>query len=771
MADSVSRLKELLFQQETATLSDLERRLQDIAAAERAARTELGEASRLAQGRIAEGLRLIDGRIAELDAKAAALGVRAAALDARAGTPAALRSSVAEVIDDVIVEARETKQDELSRALAPMMVKVIKAELKNNQAEMVDALYPITGQLVKAYVASAMKELTERMNRRLNSNRFMLRLRSLFSGYSMAELTLAESQQLEIEELYLIRRGSGELLQRWPPAPTRSNSERHMTSVLSAINDYAAQAFRDDGGHLRSFDVDDFTVYLRASPVYLLAAKCRGQAVAGVDSVFDAEFLEAVTRQHAAEASGRAGSEPARQVLADLQGRLQDRVAERHEALARAGLPFNPLTAIVTTAALAIIAGLGWYAYTTWEVETTRANARETIAATKAMDGYPVVLEVGTRGQSISITGVAPSPGAKSQLLARLDEALPGVAVMEKGLAVMPTVGPDLRPQIAEVQRGLGGLQKSLEAEIGGLQKSVTTEIGGLQSTVRTDISGLKAAVKTDIGTIQAAYKRDLEALRREAERTAAVRSLERGQRRLEDALADLKALASRREVAALASGTEATLGNLRTQASGLRTSTPDGAARGSIMASLARSAEQIAAAAATVSGQPAPVRNAADRQRQADIAEIAEEVGLAAERFATVAAAAAQAPAPSAVERLRAFIAVNAVFFANGDDYREPARAQRIIGELAQLTKDARAILRVVGYTDERGGQGRNSPLAQTRADKVANALVALGVPRNRVVTVGRSTGPDISPSTGPDSPNRRVEFEVGFEGEAPAR
>ena len=74
MADSVSRLKELLFQQEAATLA------------------ELAEAGRVAEGRMADGLKQLDERLA--------------ALNARTGTPEALRSSVAEVIDDVIIEAR-----------------------------------------------------------------------------------------------------------------------------------------------------------------------------------------------------------------------------------------------------------------------------------------------------------------------------------------------------------------------------------------------------------------------------------------------------------------------------------------------------------------------------------------------------------------------------------------------------------------------------------------------------------------------------------------
>ncbi len=734
MADSVSKLKELLFQQESATLAELTRRIEDVTAAELAARAKLAEAAREAEGRIAAGIKELDQRLASLSA--------------RTGTPEALRSSVAAVIDDVIIEARETKQEDLSRALAPMMIKTIKAELKNNQAEMVEALYPITGQLVKAYVASAMKDLTRKMNRGLEANPFMLRIRSLFSGYTVAELALADSQQLEVEELYLIRRGSGELLQRWPATATRSNSNVHMTSVLSAINDFSAQAFQTDGGHLRSFDVDDFTVFLRASPVYLLAAKCRGVAAPGVDSLFDEQFLEAVTRQHAAGAGGNAQAGPPQQLLADLKSRLESGITQRHEALSRAGLPFNPLRAIAATAMLALVAGLGWYGWTTWEVETTRAKAKEVIAANKPMQGYPVMLDVGARGRSIMISGVAPSEGAKSQLLARLDAELPGIAVEEKGFAALATSGPDLRPQIAEVRR----------------------DLGGLHTAVKTDIGGMESALKRDIGGVETALKRDLEALRRATERSAALRSLDRAQRRIEEALPDLQVLASRRSTAGVLTDTEKALGGIKAQVTQLKQREPAGDQLTAATAVLMQGTRQLLTTAATLAGQSGTARNVTGRPGGVapGLTEAAEEIALAAERLAAVAAAAAQVPQQSARERLRTFAESNAIFFANNEDYRDSAKSQRVLAELALLAKEARALVRVIGYTDERGAQARNSPLAQSRADKVANALAALGVPRNRLVTVGRSSGPDISPSTGPDSANRRVEFELGFEGEA---
>ena len=75
---------------------------------------------------------------------------------------------------------------------------------------------------------------------------------------------------------------------------------------------------------------------------------------------------------------------------------------------------------------------------------------------------------------------------------------------------------------------------------------------------------------------------------------------------------------------------------------------------------------------------------------------------------------------------------------------------------------------MRVVGYTDSQGGARQNSPLALSRATAVVDALAALGVPRERLLAVGRINGYfDISPEVGQASVNRRVEFEVGFIGE----
>ena len=263
----VDLLKELLFDNEAEALAGLDQRLKSIEEQNAAGtRERLDTARRIEQ------------------------------LFERAGTEDRFRLSVAVVLDKALRDAELRNHDELSHALAPLVVNTIKTELKNSQDEMVDILYPLTGRMVQAYVKSAIKDLTEQINNRIDHNPVMLRMRSMMTGKSVAELAIAESQRLEVEEVFLIRRGSGELAARWPEAERTSNADIHMSGVLAAINEFASTAFEQDGGHFRSFEFENIQVFLRASPAYILAARCQGIAPSGIEEIFDEEFLATLER-------------------------------------------------------------------------------------------------------------------------------------------------------------------------------------------------------------------------------------------------------------------------------------------------------------------------------------------------------------------------------------------------------------------------------------------------------------------------------------------
>ncbi|CAN0389461.1 unnamed protein product, partial [Phaeothamnion confervicola] len=287
-------------------------------------------------------------------------------------------------------------------------------------------------------------------------------------------------------------------------------------------------------------------------------------------------------------------------LLTDLRNRLETGIAGRHEELSRAGLPFSPARALAAVSMLALVAGVGWYGWNVWEQEAVRTKARATIAETTAMKGFPVMLDVEGGGRAISIAGVAPSVAAKTLLLARLSENLPGVAIEDRGFAAMPAQILDPTPQIA--------------------------------------------AVKRDVVTLESQMART-------AMLNSTLRSLERAERRLGDTLPDLSALAARsaeprrKAIAAIENDTRRALAEIHSRQEIIRRAWPDGPERSAIVAAILATARQLRAASTTVAGTPTPAQAArATGGSEVGLTESAEDISLAAERLATAAAATLQA-------------------------------------------------------------------------------------------------------------------------------
>ena len=125
---------------------------------------------------------------------------------------------------------------------------------------------------------------------------------------------------------------------------------------------------------------------------------------------------------------------------------------------------------------------------------------------------------------------------------------------------------------------------------------------------------------------------------------------------------------------------------------------------------------------------------------------------------------------ATTARDDLTAFARSNAVFFSDATSFKDEGATTATLKALsAILVRDSNLLVRIVGYTDEIGTSASNTTLADNRAATVAAALEGLGVKKTQMVALHR-TSPEynLSPTKGTGSPNRRVEFEVGFVGES---
>lgn len=760
MSQGVTKLKQLLFDNETATLADLARRIDALAADGTATRADLLEALEAVRAETSEAWRReialgLDGARADHATRHADLASRIDAIAERVGSDDSMVRAVSSVIDRALVDAEAHRHDDVASAVAPLVVRTVRTEIRNSRDEIVEVIYPMTGQMVRAYVASAMKDLVAEVNRRLEQNPMMLRLRSITTGRSMAELAIADTQRLNVEELLLIRRGSGELIARWPEqsdAARASNHDHVLGGVLTAINSFVSEALESNENALRQIDLGQSCVYLRASPSLLLAAKCGGTAAGPVEQVIDAAFLTTVAHL------GAAGDADAQYELAGLGTQLTTNIAAKHDELSNPAGSVSPLKVLAVLIGLPLLAWIGWSAYVRYETGRVRDIATAIIETSGDIRGYPTRLTVTPRGKFVMLTGLAPSSEAHAALTRRLAAALPGTEI-DNQIAVLPAPGPDASPDIANLRRQLAELGNELPRQIASRALDRATESLAAASLDLEQLRGLVARGNAAAPAEITAALEEIGATRAVVTATrSALASVIPGS---DPAAAIAKTLSER------TAGLTAAVDTLAHSpiASGMTSAKPPASAKASRTGDGSLASSDYATGAERLAGQT---------QRLSSVATALKHAALVRAEIpppAPPAAPVIKAAEPTALDRLTRFIAANAIFFTNETDLRDATVANAQFDALATLVREAGVFLRVVGYTDVRGPQSRNSSLSQKRAQVVFDALVARGVPSETMVAVGRESLNDISPDAGPNSANRRVEFEIGFAGEGGTR
>ncbi len=740
MSQGVNRLKELLFEPETQRLTEVQSRLDALDAHDR-----------------------------ELVAKQSEFARRLDAVFEQAGTKARLQTSVATVIDGVLRDAEQSKHEELSQAMAPLVVRTIKTELRNSQDEMVEALYPITGKLVKQYVQAAVADMMADINRRLGGGQKLsdLEARAKAQGVTVAELVLAETQALKVDELFLIRRGAGDLVAHWertpegdlrnaaPGSAPGNNRDALIAGYLSGIASFSEEAFDEKKGVLRALELNGERIFVRASPVYLLAARCSGSAPVAVEQIIDDEFVRVLTAyKQALEApSPRNGAAAVPDVintlLPELAGSFESRFEDkRKEIEARAAAPagkpsFGRLYMFGGAVLLPIIGWALWSMYEAAQTVRTKTAVQAILGSASELNGYPISLEVERGGGSYRLSGLVPSAALKDRLNQRLEAELPWTRG-RNDLAVLPQSGTvrDPEPDIAALRRDLAGVGN--DVAVAAMRRALDRADNRI-TRLNADISGL--ASRLPAGADQGRAARAGEELKAASTALAAIK--QKTASATADVQAEAQALIGLRRRIAAAEQNLAALANLATDTA------PPATTDAVVLA------EDVASTLERLGAQvPLIERTLAVGPLQQQVVDLRTRLdGL-------------KIPAMTARERLDGWARANAVFFLNGTDFRDDAGTIRALDELTRLLSDTREVIRIIGYTDERGGQSAaNVALGNARAERVAVLLADRGVPRDRLIVLSRPNGNDIARQAGPGTANRRVEFEVGFVNEPVAR
>ena len=437
---SLSTLKSLLLDEEARRLERLDRRLDEVIATKQA-RDDIQ-----------------DARIEEVFS--------------RAGTEDRLRFSVAQVLDGALREAEVKRHEQLSQAIAPLVVRTIKHELKNSQDEMVEALYPLTGRLVKQYVQSAIHDMMAEIKSKPGGRRREILAQSAATGLDPGELALAEANSLEIEELFLLDRGSGDLIRHWQRASAadhpgngadrQDDKDILISGYIAAITSFAEDAFGAGHKSFRTITLENGErLFVRGSAAHLMAVRARGTAPPAIETTIDEALLEGLEQQAklAAHSNGvsrthDSNTESAMQPvmrgnsLAPLAEQMQQRVVEsRLRMLSDAASngpnrvvvepSFGRLYALAAAIFLPIAAWFAWSGYQNWQTSTTDTAVRRVIESSEGLRGYLPRVDVDPGGKAFVVAGLLPSEPARDELYRRLASEVPWAQARDR-TAIVP---------------------------------------------------------------------------------------------------------------------------------------------------------------------------------------------------------------------------------------------------------------------------------------------------------------------------------------------
>ena len=197
--------------------------------------------------------------------------------------PDVIAHSLKPEMSNLIRRTIHDSHDEMAEAIGPVMGEAIRVQIRDSRDEMVEALYPVIGGTVQRAIAEFALEFQRNIDARLKSTfgpqGFFRRVVARMRGVSDAELALRDALPFEIKEMFLIQRGSGLLLAHTHTGYEDTGDSELIGAMLTAIRDFAQDAFRRGGQNdqeLDSIDYRDVRILIQSGTQAYLAVVYTG---------------------------------------------------------------------------------------------------------------------------------------------------------------------------------------------------------------------------------------------------------------------------------------------------------------------------------------------------------------------------------------------------------------------------------------------------------------------------------------------------------------
>jgi outer membrane protein OmpA-like peptidoglycan-associated protein len=307
------------------------------------------------------------------------------------------QSLLPEDVGRVLPEAvtlRSHQDKKVTEALLPTVEEAIGISVRKNPQTLVDALFPVIGPAIRRAISEALTGMVQAMNQTLEHSfspqGLKWRLEAWRTGKSFAEVVMLHTLLYRVEQVFLIHRETGLLLQHALAGESAVQDADMVSGMLTAIQDFVHDSFSaQQSDALETLQVGDLTVWIEQGPRAILAGVIRGQAPQELRNLFR-ETLERIHREFSEELEGFEGDaevfEPARKYL---EACLQF----QYDQSRRAGAAKRRVTPMRVAAALLLGALLVWGFFHLrnrwrWGNYLTRLQNEPGIVVTNAQRGW-----------------------------------------------------------------------------------------------------------------------------------------------------------------------------------------------------------------------------------------------------------------------------------------------------------------------------------------------------------------------------------------------
>ena len=307
--------------------------------------------------------------------------------------------SVSRVLPEALLHG--LKNDErLAGALAPTVEDALHDSVKRDPKPLADAIFPVIGPAIRKAIAEAiggmLQAFQQTLEHSLSIQGIKWRIEALRTGRSYAEVVLLKTLVYQVEQVFLIHRETGLLLQHVAAQEVDEMEADMVSSMLTAIRDFVQDSFGGESDDsLHTMRVGDRTVWAEQGPDAILAGVVRGNAPTHLSVLFQ-ETLERVhlTQKEAlasfdGDVEAFAVSKPLLEKCLEAQYRDQERSQRALSMVARL---------LMGAIGLALCLWVGWRVWENWNFSDYAAR----------LDAEPgiVVTESGRNGDGFYVAGL-----------------------------------------------------------------------------------------------------------------------------------------------------------------------------------------------------------------------------------------------------------------------------------------------------------------------------------------------------------------------------